>query len=179
MDWLLRGKRTSLSYAKSDCSAELAALQERNKGFHKPWVYHGDPDQYFQKIEVGRTIGLFLWEATEQLLIGVININEPVLGALKSAYLGYYIDAKFAGQGHMTEGLALALNYAFSVRGFHRLEANIQPANLASIGLVKRLGFRREGFSPKYLCINDVWCDHERWAILAEDWEALSKAQLR
>lgn len=176
MDLLLRGKRTLLTCASTEYSAELAALQERNGDFHKPWVYHSDVDQYFRKIEIDRTIGLFLWAAAEQSLIGVINLNEAVLGAFKSAYLGYYIDAAFAGQGYMTEGLALALDYAFADRAFHRLEANIQPANLASISLVKRLGFRLEGFSPKYLCINNVWCDHERWAILAEEWQALQRA---
>jgi ribosomal-protein-alanine N-acetyltransferase len=52
--------------------------------------------------------------------------------------------------------------------GLHRLEANIQPENLASIGLVRRLGFRREGMPPRYLRINGEWRDHERWALLAD-----------
>jgi [ribosomal protein S5]-alanine N-acetyltransferase len=174
---LRRGRRTLLTRATSDCSSELAALQERNRDLHKPWVYHTDIDLYFQRIAIGRTIGLFLWEATEKSLIGVININEPVLGGFKSAYLGYYIDAMVAGQGYMTEGLTLAIDYAFADLAFHRLEANIQPDNSASISLVKRLGFRLEGFSPRYLCINGVWRDHKRWAILAEEWEALRKTQ--
>jgi ribosomal-protein-alanine N-acetyltransferase len=52
----------------------------------------------------------------------------------------------------------------------HRLEANIQPGNLSSIGLVRSLGFKKEGFSEKYLQINGEWMDHERWAILVENW---------
>jgi hypothetical protein len=37
---------------------------------------------------------------------------------------------------------------------------------------VKRAGFRKEGYSPRYLKISGRWQDHERWAILAEDWQA-------
>ena len=61
------------------------------------------------------------------------------------------------------------LRYAFGTLGLHRLEANIQPENSASIALARRCGFRREGFSPRYLKIGGRWRDHERWAILAED----------
>jgi ribosomal-protein-alanine N-acetyltransferase len=70
----------------------------------------------------------------------------------------------------MQEGLAKVITHAFDVMKMHRLEANIQPGNLRSKALVKRLGFRREGLSPRYLKINGRWRDHERWAILSEDW---------
>jgi ribosomal-protein-alanine N-acetyltransferase len=62
------------------------------------------------------------------------------------------------------------VTHAFDTMKLHRLEANIQPANARSKALVKRLGFRREGMSPRYLKINGRWRDHERWAILSEDW---------
>ncbi len=61
----------------------------------------------------------------------------------------------------------VASRYAFSERGLHRLEAAIQPENTASIALIRRLGFRKEGFSPDYLFINEAWRDCERWALLA------------
>ena len=66
--------------------------------------------------------------------------------------------------------LELVLRAAFLELRLHRLEANIQPGNQASIALARGAGFQREGFSPRYLKISGRWRDHERWALLAEDW---------
>jgi ribosomal-protein-alanine N-acetyltransferase len=75
----------------------------------------------------------------------------------------------------MTETLRVFLSYIFKELKLHRIEANIQPGNAASIALVKRAGFKLEGYSPRYLKISGRWRDHERWAILAEDWRKTSK----
>ena len=83
--------------------------------------------------------------------------------------MGYYIGAEYAGNGYMTEAVQLMLRHAFRDLKLHRVEANIQPGNLASIALVTRAGFIREGYSRRYLKICGRWRDHERWAILAED----------
>jgi ribosomal-protein-alanine N-acetyltransferase len=66
--------------------------------------------------------------------------------------------------------MRLMLDFAFGVLKLHRLEANIQPTNTPSIRLVKRMGFRNEGTARRYLKIRGAWQDHQRWAILAEEW---------
>jgi len=98
-------------------------------------------------------------------IVGLVNISNIVRGRFQNAYLSYAAFAPTAGQGYMSEGLGLAVRHAFEQLRLHRLEANIQPGNHASIRLVERAGFRREGYSPDYLFIEGAWRDHERWAI--------------
>ena len=104
-------------------------------------------------------------------LAGVVNVSEIVRGLFQSAYLGFYALAPHAGRGHMRAGLGLVIAEAFRAHALHRLEANVQPRNRRSIALVRGLGFRREGFSPRYLRIAGRWRDHERWALTVEDWK--------
>ena len=70
----------------------------------------------------------------------------------------------------MKKGLSLVISHAFRDMKLHRIEANIQPENGRSKELVKALGFKLEGYSPRYLKIAGRWRDHERWALLSEDW---------
>lgn len=112
----------------------------------------------------------------ENELAGVININEIVRGTFCSGYLGYYAFVPHSGRGYMTEGLRAVITQAFRALRLHRLEANIQPDNESSRALVQRLGFRQEGFSPRYLKVAGRWRDHERWALTVEEWRRCGKA---
>jgi ribosomal-protein-alanine N-acetyltransferase len=156
---------------------ELAFLDavRRSKALHRPWVSAPNTSEryraYLKRTRKPTHLSYLVRLDTGELA-GVINVNEIVRGGFCSAYLGYYAFAPHQGQGNMQAGLELTLAEAFREQGLHRLEANIQPDNRPSIALVKRLGFRREGFSPKYLKIAGRWRDHERWAITVEDWRA-------
>ncbi len=101
-------------------------------------------------------------------LAGVVNLSEMVRGSFQSAYLGFYAMEGYQGHGYLTEAVKLVLRHAFRRLKLHRVEANIQPVNSKSRQLLRRCGFRREGFSPRYLKIGGRWRDHERWAILAD-----------
>lgn len=103
--------------------------------------------------------------------MGSINLSQIFRGPFQNAYLGYYVGARFANQGYMTEAVELIVRYAFKTLKLHRVEANIQPQNKASIALVRRAGFTKEGYSKRYLKIGGRWRDHERWAITVEEWK--------
>ena len=108
-------------------------------------------------------------------LAGVVNVSEIVRGGFQSAYLGYCAFAPYHGRGLMRQGLQQVIDHCFGTLKLHRLEANIQPANQRSISLVQGLGFQQEGFSPRYLKVCGRWRDHERWALLSEDWQGAAR----
>lgn len=103
-------------------------------------------------------------------IAGFVNVNNIVRGAFRCGALGYGAFAHAVGKGLMREALGLVIGHAFAGDGLglHRLEANVQPGNAASIALVRGLGFRMEGLSPDFLHVDGAWRDHERWAITAE-----------
>jgi len=155
-------------------AAEFIALSRASRNFHRGRVAPPlTPEQFADFLNRSReeTSSCFLiCLATTGAIIGAVNLSQIFRGGFQSAYLGYYLGGQYAGQGYMTEALHLMLKHAFENLKLHRLEANIQPRNLASIALVKRAGFRKEGYSRRYLKIAGRWRDHERWAIIAEDW---------
>jgi len=168
------GSRVFLRRVNADDESEFLVLMRASRRLHRPWVTPpmtpGPFEAYLQRVGQDNAEGLLVCRREDGAIAGVINLNDIVRGALQSAYLGYYAGAPFAGHGYMTEGLQLVLRYAFTTLKLHRLEANIQPGNQASMALVRGCGFTREGFSPRYLKIAGEWRDHERWAILVEDW---------
>ena len=156
-------------------ATEFLAGVRRSRALHRGWVRPSRTREEFRayvaRFRGASHIGHFICLAGGELA-GVVNISEIVRGAFQSGYLGYYVLVPHDGCGHMTEGLGLVVARAFTTYRLHRLEANIQPQNSRSIALVKRLGFRLEGVSPRYLRIAGRWRDHERWALTVEDWTA-------
>ncbi len=170
---IARGEKVELQLPSSSHRKLFVDFVRRNKNFHEPWVYvSGDPkyfDLYLRRMKMGKMIGFFVFTKEENEFIGVINLNSIRLDPFGSASLGYYADEKMSGKGYMKEAIRLVLRHAFQKIGLNRVEVNVQPGNEASIGLVKAAGFTKEGFSRKFLKIGDEYRDHERWAILAED----------
>src|SRR3954454_1698594 len=165
--------RVRLSEPAPGDRREFIDLVEASVDLHRPWTYPpADAPSYRRLLERNRAenfFALLLRRVEDDAIVGIFEFSEVVRGSFQNAYLGYWVGAPYAGQGYMRDGMHLALRFAFSELRLHRVEANIQPANKRSLGLVKHAGFRREGFSPRYLKIGGRWRDHERWAILADD----------
>ena len=105
-------------------------------------------------------------------IVGQINLSQIFRKQFQNAYLGYQLFSGFTGKGYMKDAVAKVLRYAFKEIQLHRVEANVQPGNIPSIAVLKRNGFTKEGYSRRYLKIGGKWRDHERWAIIREDWLA-------
>jgi ribosomal-protein-alanine N-acetyltransferase len=155
---------------------EFIAAMKASRRLHRPWIYMPEtPDRYaayLSRVDDPRAAPYLACRTEDGAIVGFLNISEIVRGGFKSAFLGYGGVAGFAGQGYMTEAMRLLLREAFTTVGLHRLEANIQPGNRASLALARRCGFEKEGFSPRYLKVGGRWRDHERWAIREETWRA-------
>jgi ribosomal-protein-alanine N-acetyltransferase len=153
-----------------------AALRSRalHRGFVTTAATPGEYRDYLRRSRRASQESYFVVCTESNGLAGVINVNDIVRYAQQSGRLGYYAFAPFAGRGLMHEGLALVINIAFRELGLHRLEANVQATNRRSIALLESLGFGREGTARGYLKIGNRWRDHERWALLREDWRSRS-----
>ena len=164
----------SLSAPSAADAAEFIAAARASVALQQPWVSAPDtPERYaafLARADREDQASYLVRHAECGELAGYVNINNIVRGARRSGYLGYAAFASHAGRGIMTAGLRAVVSDAFAGLGLHRLEANIQPDNTPSLRLVQRLGFRREGYSPRYLMVDGDWRDHERSAVLAEDW---------
>jgi [ribosomal protein S5]-alanine N-acetyltransferase len=178
---LLAGERVYLRRPVQRDRTEFLERVTASRKLHRSWVHppatHGAFSDYVGRSRGHTNAGYLVCVVEDDAIAGVYNVNEIVRGAFYSGYLGYYGFEQYAGQGYMSEGLKLVLRHVFTKLGLHRLEANIQPANVASTALVQRAGFRLEGFSPRYLKIAGRWRDHERWAITVEDWRELRRSR--
>ena len=153
---------------------EFVACVRHSSSHLLPFVHAADqPTSYRAWVARGNrpdTEQFLVCRREDDRIAGFVNLNNMVLGSLQSAAAGWAAFLPFAGKGHLRDGVEMVLELAFTQLQLHRVEANIQPANDRSRALAVRCGFSLEGFSPRYLKIGGEWRDHERWAILAEDW---------
>jgi len=179
---LMAGDAVYLRWPRRSDAAPLVAAVRASARLHRHWVqapstparfaayfsrFAGPPSR---RIESATNVGLFVCRKADDALVGVFNLSEIVRGAFQSGYVGYYVLSPHAGRGYMAEGLELMLKFAFRLMRLHRVEINVQPGNARSIRLARRAGFTREGFSRRYVKLAGRWRDHERWALVAEDW---------
>jgi ribosomal-protein-alanine N-acetyltransferase len=166
------GARVALRPLGPGDQDEFVTQARASVKLHHPWYSMPTTRETFQtylaKFSQPTAEGFLVCPRDGGALAGMVTIDSIIRGRYQSASLSYAAFVAAAGRGHMSAGVALVLRYAFCELRLHRLEASIQPANQASLRLVGRLGFRKEGYSPTMLFIDGAWRDHERWAITRE-----------
>jgi ribosomal-protein-alanine N-acetyltransferase len=169
---LHEAKRVALRRMTIEDQEEFIALSRASAELHRPWITIPETPSaffkyldYFESSEAECTL---ICSRESGAMAGFININDVIRGPYQRATVGYGVFAPSARQGYMSEGFGLLFRFAFVDLGLHRLEADIQPGNSASVSLAKHVGFRYEGFSPGFICIGGSWKDHERWAVTSD-----------
>lgn len=100
---------------------------------------------------------------------GQLTVGNIVRGALRSAWIGYWVARDVSGAGVATAALALGVDHCFGPVALHRLEATVRPENVASRAVLAKVGFRREGLLERYLAVAGTWRDHLLVAMTVED----------
>ncbi len=156
-------------FCEHDADA-FAVAASRSRALHGGWAH--PPTTARDAAELARQrqgptdFGYLIRAAASAEPVGYVEITNIVRGVFQSGYLGYYMFEGHQRRGVMRWALGVVVRRAWAELKLHRLEANIQCGNDASIALVRSLGFQQEGVSPKYLKLGGRWRDHERWAIL-------------
>ena len=158
---------------------EWEALRAENIEWLRPWEATS-PEPVTTRLAFRQLLRHFDREAadgrlqpfvieTEGRLVGQMHLFGIAWGSLRSASAGYWVAESVAGQGIMPLALAAACDHAFLGLGLHRVEVNIRPENIASLRVVRKLGFRDEGLRRRYLHIAGEWRDHCSFALTSED----------
>lgn len=158
-----------------------ADVRSKSRTFLAPWEPTWPDDdlsrfsfrrrvkRYAQEVKDDQSYALFLFRRSDDALMGGITLSNVRRGVAQACSLGYWMGAAFAGQGHMSTAVRSVIPFVFDTLRLHRLEAACMPHNAASIRVLEKAGFTREGFARKYLCIAGTWQDHVLYAMLAAD----------
>jgi ribosomal-protein-alanine N-acetyltransferase len=161
--------------------AEWAALREQSRAFLTPWepIWPADDlsraafrrrlRRYAEDQRNDVAYSFLIFRTQDNALAGGITLANVRRGVAQAGSIGYWVGAPFARQGLMTSAVRALIPFCFGNLRLHRLEAACIPTNKASIGLLEKTGFQREGYARQYLCINGVWQDHLLYARLKDD----------
>jgi ribosomal-protein-alanine N-acetyltransferase len=173
------GERIVLRMPQARDVREFLALRRDSRSFLERWEPrpprgYGFARSGFSHLlkanRAGHSLKMFVCLRSTGEIIGAMNLNGIVRGAMQGASVGYWIARPFASKGYSTEALHLALRVAFVRMRLHRVKAAIIPNNRASVALVRKCRFRYEGLAKRFLQIDGRWRDHQRWAMTIEEW---------
>jgi len=175
---LLRGDGLYLRPAVSSDFNAWAELRAESRDFLTPWEPTWPDDDLTraafrrrlrrQNEEISRdeSFSFLIFDSASHAMLGGLTLGGVKRGVAQAATLGYWMGAPHAGKGRMTRAVAVATRYGFATLRLHRIEAACLPQNIASMTLLERNGFQREGLARAYLRINGAWRDHVLYALL-------------
>ena len=152
---------------------DLPEFYRRNREFFRKYEPLRSPEFYSLRVQqellgdeiaaqkTGSSCCFYIQEAGAQSgIIGTISLTGIIRGAFCSAFLGYKMDQEYINKGYMTMAVGMVTEYAFQNLGLHRIEANVMPWNEASLRVLEKNGYVKEGLAKNYLKINGKWEDH-------------------
>jgi ribosomal-protein-alanine N-acetyltransferase len=160
---------------------EWAALRTASRDFLTPWeplwpaddltraAFRRRLKRYAEDWRTDQSYAFFVFRKQDNVLLGGLTLANVRRGVAQAGSIGYWLGMPFARCGYMTAAVKAVLPFCFETLRLHRVEAACIPTNTASIRLLDRCGFRREGYARQYLCINGVWQDHLLFGRLKDD----------
>jgi ribosomal-protein-alanine N-acetyltransferase len=158
-----------------------AELRAASRAFLEPWEPLWPSDdltrpafrrrirRYAEEIHTDSAYPMFVFRQKDEALMGGLTLGLVRRGVAQACTLGYWMGERHAGRGIMTAAVKIANRFAFQDLGLRRIEAACLPTNQASIRLLEKAGFIREGYARRYLCIAGAWQDHVLYARLKDD----------
>ncbi len=133
------------------------------------WAFRRRLRQYARDMADDAGYPLFIVSPATGAILGGITLSNVRRGVAQAASLGYWVGQRHAKQGVMTDAVSALIPFAFEHLRLHRLEAACLQHNAASIRVLEKSGFQREGVARKYLRINGTWQDHVLFALTEDD----------
>ena len=179
--WRIEGETLLLRPPAMEDFIQWSQLRAASRAFLEPWEPLWPADdlakpsfrrrlrRYSREMDQDDAVTFLVFAQKNRALLGGLTIGNIRRGVAQQATLGYWMGEAYAGQGIMSEAAGMACRFAFTAMALRRMEAACLPENAASIRLLEKAGFRREGLAREYLCIAGKWRDHLLFARLASD----------
>jgi [ribosomal protein S5]-alanine N-acetyltransferase len=177
----IAGRGVTLRVPQSNDYDEWARVREVSRTFLTPWEPTWPADdltraafrrrlkRYSEDLRSDLAYAFLVFRAQDGAMVGGLTLANIRRGVAQAGAIGYWVGAPFIRQGYMTAAMRALVPFCFGTLRLHRLEAACIPTNAASVALLEKTGFQREGYARAYLCINGIWQDHLLYARLKDD----------